>query len=47
MDEQDVAYAEEELNSPCTEEIAVFRAFADQTTRLEYDIGPNKVSSFH
>ncbi|MBB6669369.1 arsenical pump-driving ATPase [Cohnella nanjingensis] len=29
MDKDGVAYAEEELNSPCTEEIAVFRAFAD------------------
>lgn len=38
MDEQDVAYAEEELNSPCTEEIAVFRAFADLVERANEEI---------
>ncbi|MEC2071586.1 arsenical pump-driving ATPase [Alkalihalophilus marmarensis] len=29
LDENGLAYLEEDLNSPCTEEIAVFRAFAD------------------
>lgn len=38
MDEQGVAYAEEELNSPCTEEIAVFRAFAELVERANEEI---------
>ncbi|MEK8210345.1 arsenical pump-driving ATPase [Paenibacillus sp. FSL L8-0696] len=38
MDEQGVAYAEEELNSPCTEEIAVFRAFANIVERANDEI---------
>lgn len=38
MDEQSVAYAEEELNSPCTEEIAVFRAFADLVEKAEHEV---------
>lgn len=29
MNEDDIAYIEEDLRSPCTQEIAVFRAFAD------------------
>jgi arsenite/tail-anchored protein-transporting ATPase len=29
MDEDDIAYVEEDLRSPCTQEIAVFRAFAE------------------
>ena len=29
MSEDDIAYIEEDLRSPCTQEIAVFRAFAD------------------
>ncbi|MFV0503430.1 MAG: arsenical pump-driving ATPase [Lachnospirales bacterium] len=29
MSEEDIAYVEEDLNSPCTQEIAVFRAFAE------------------
>lgn len=29
LDEEALAYIEEDLNSPCTEEIAVFRAFAE------------------
>ncbi|MEL7607868.1 MAG: arsenical pump-driving ATPase [Sedimentibacter saalensis] len=29
MSEEDVAYVEEDLRSPCTQEIAVFRAFAE------------------
>ena len=29
MSEVDIAYVEEDLRSPCTQEIAVFRAFAD------------------
>jgi arsenite-transporting ATPase len=38
MDEQSIAYAEEELNSPCTEEIAVFRAFANLVERADNEI---------
>ncbi|OBZ16307.1 arsenical pump-driving ATPase [Bacillus sp. FJAT-27264] len=38
MDEHSIAYAEEELNSPCTEEIAVFRAFADLVDRADNEI---------
>lgn len=29
MSDEDIAYVEEDLRSPCTQEIAVFRAFAD------------------
>lgn len=29
VDEEGLAYLEEDLRSPCTEEIAVFRALAD------------------
>lgn len=38
LDEESLAYLEEDLNSPCTEEIAVFRAFADVVERSEQDI---------
>ncbi len=33
LDEEGLAYLEEDLNSPCTEEIAVFRAFAEVVDR--------------
>lgn len=33
MSEADVAYIEEDLRSPCTQEIAVFRAFAEVVTQ--------------
>jgi arsenite/tail-anchored protein-transporting ATPase len=35
MSEEDVAYVEEDLRSPCTQEIAVFRAFADIVEKAE------------
>lgn len=35
MSEADVAYVEEDLRSPCTQEIAVFRAFAEIVERAE------------
>ncbi|MGD7010325.1 arsenical pump-driving ATPase [Metabacillus sp. 84] len=38
LDEESLAYLEEDLSSPCTEEIAVFRAFADVVDRSEQDI---------
>jgi arsenite/tail-anchored protein-transporting ATPase len=38
LDEAGLAYLEEDLNSPCTEEIAVFRAFADVVERSEEEI---------
>jgi arsenite-transporting ATPase len=38
MSEEDVAYAEEDLRSPCTQEIAVFRAFADIVEKAEDQI---------
>jgi arsenite-transporting ATPase len=38
LDEAGLAYLEEDLNSPCTEEIAVFRAFADVVDRSEDEI---------
>lgn len=33
LDDEALAYIEEDLNSPCTEEIAVFRAFAEVVAR--------------
>ncbi|PWU00992.1 MAG: arsenical pump-driving ATPase [Bacteroidetes bacterium] len=33
LDDEAIAYIQEDLNSPCTEEIAVFRAFADVVAR--------------
>jgi len=35
MDEDGVAYVEEDLQSPCTQEIAVFRAFAEIVEKAE------------
>lgn len=37
VDEAGLAYLEEDLNSPCTEEIAVFRAFADVVDKAQYE----------
>ncbi|MBH1940937.1 arsenical pump-driving ATPase [Mobilitalea sibirica] len=38
MSEEDLAYIEEDLKSPCTQEIAVFRAFAEVVERAEDQI---------
>jgi len=38
MSEEDLAYIEEDLNSPCTEEIAVFRKFAEIVSMTEADV---------
>ncbi len=38
MSADDLAYLEEELSSPCTQEIAVFRAFADVVDRSEDEV---------
>ncbi|HSI66798.1 MAG TPA: arsenical pump-driving ATPase [Planococcus sp. (in: firmicutes)] len=38
LDEEARAYLEEDLRSPCTEEIAVFRAFADLVARADDEI---------
>jgi arsenite-transporting ATPase len=38
MSEDDLAYVEEDLRSPCTQEIAVFRAFADVVEKAENEI---------
>ena len=38
MNEDDIAYIEEDLRSPCTQEIAVFRAFADIVERAEKEV---------
>ena len=38
LDEEAIAYIQEDLNSPCTEEIAVFRAFAEVVARSEDEI---------
>lgn len=38
MSENDVAYIEEDLRSPCTQEIAVFRAFAEIVKRCENEV---------
>ncbi|NFS29959.1 arsenical pump-driving ATPase [Clostridium botulinum] len=38
MSEEDIAYVEEDLRSPCTQEIAVFRAFAEIVERSENEI---------
>lgn len=35
MSEDDIAYVEEDLRSPCTQEIAVFRAFAEVVDKAE------------
>ncbi|NUU75255.1 MULTISPECIES: arsenical pump-driving ATPase [Paenibacillus] len=38
LDEDGLAYLEEDLRSPCTEEIAVFRAFANLVERSSHEI---------
>lgn len=38
VDEEGLAYLEEDLRSPCTEEIAVFRALADIVERANDEI---------
>ncbi|QNF28225.1 arsenical pump-driving ATPase [Metabacillus elymi] len=38
LDEEGLAYLQEDLNSPCTEEIAVFRAFAEVVAKSEQEI---------
>ena len=38
MTEEDLAYIEEDLRSPCTQEIAVFRAFADIVDKANDEI---------
>ncbi len=38
MSEDDIAYVEEDLRSPCTQEIAVFRAFAEVVEKAEDQI---------
>lgn len=38
MSEEDIAYIEEDLRSPCTQEIAVFRAFAEIVEKAEDQI---------
>ena len=38
MSDADIEYVEEDLRSPCTQEIAVFRAFADIVKRCENEV---------
>ncbi|MGG7177198.1 arsenical pump-driving ATPase [Clostridium paraputrificum] len=38
MSEEDIAYVEEDLRSPCTQEIAVFRAFAEIVDKSKDEI---------
>ncbi|WP_353094856.1 arsenical pump-driving ATPase [Tissierella praeacuta] len=38
MTDDDIAYVEEDLRSPCTQEIAVFRAFAEIVERSENEV---------
>lgn len=38
MSEEDIAYVEEDLRSPCTQEIAVFRAFAEIVDKAENEV---------
>ncbi|MGE7604033.1 arsenical pump-driving ATPase [Peribacillus sp. NPDC097675] len=38
LSEEGLAYLEEDLNSPCTEEIAVFRAFAEVVAKSENEV---------
>ncbi|WP_315122370.1 arsenical pump-driving ATPase [uncultured Clostridium sp.] len=38
MSDDDIAYVEEDLRSPCTQEIAVFRAFAEIVDRSENEV---------
>lgn len=38
LSEDDIAYVEEDLQSPCTQEIAVFRAFAEIVDKAENEV---------
>lgn len=38
MSHDDIAYVEEDLRSPCTQEIAVFRAFAEVVEKAENEV---------
>lgn len=38
MSEEDIAYVEEDLRSPCTQEIAVFRAFAEIVEKADNQV---------
>jgi len=38
MSEEDVAYVQEDLRSPCTQEIAVFRAFAEIVDKAQNEV---------
>ena len=38
MSEEDIEYIEEDLRSPCTQEIAVFRAFAEIVKKCEDEV---------
>ena len=38
LDEEGLAYLKEDLESPCTEEIALFRAFAEVVEKSENEI---------
>ncbi|MDF2522790.1 MAG: arsenical pump-driving ATPase [Clostridiales bacterium] len=38
MNDDDIAYVEEDLRSPCTQEIAVFRAFAEIVDKAENEV---------
>ena len=38
MSEEDVRYVEEDLRSPCTQEIAVFRAFAEIVDKADNEV---------
>lgn len=38
MSDDDIAYVEEDLRSPCTQEIAVFRAFADLVDKADDEV---------
>jgi arsenite/tail-anchored protein-transporting ATPase len=38
MSEDDIAYVEEDLRSPCTQEIAIFRAFAEIVDKAENEV---------
>lgn len=38
MKEEDIAYVEEDLRSPCTQEIAVFRAFAEIVDKADNEV---------
>lgn len=38
MSEDDIAYVEEDLRSPCTQEIALFRAFAEIVDKAENEV---------